>query len=47
MTDGLDRLSTALADGSAGGVQVTTRKGEPWITVPSWRSWTSPPAWRP
>jgi hypothetical protein len=34
MTDGLDRLSTALADGSAGGVKVTTRKGEPWITVP-------------
>ncbi|MDQ1014317.1 hypothetical protein QFZ43_000866 [Streptomyces afghaniensis] len=34
MTDGLDRLSSALADGSAGGVKVTTRKGEPWITVP-------------
>ncbi|MGX1114871.1 TnpA family transposase [Streptomyces ambofaciens] len=34
MTDGLDRLSAALADGSAGGVKVTTRKGEPWITVP-------------
>ncbi|WP_208870254.1 Tn3 family transposase [Streptomyces monomycini] len=34
MTAGLDRLSTALADGSAGGMKVTTRKGEPWITVP-------------
>jgi hypothetical protein len=34
MTSGLDRLSAALADGSAGGVKVTTRKGEPWITVP-------------
>ncbi|MER7490335.1 hypothetical protein ABTY20_31515 [Streptomyces sp. NPDC126497] len=34
MTVGLDRLSGALADGSAGGVKVTTRKGEPWITVP-------------
>ncbi|MFE1327044.1 Tn3 family transposase [Streptomyces sp. NPDC058735] len=34
MADGLDRLSSALADGSAGGVKVTTRKGEPWITVP-------------
>ncbi|UUU44171.1 Tn3 family transposase [Streptomyces sp. NBC_00162] len=34
MTAGLDRLSAALADGSAGGVKVTTRHGEPWITVP-------------
>lgn len=34
MTDGLDRLSAALADGSAGGVKVTTRTGDPWITVP-------------
>lgn len=34
MTAGLDRLSAAFADGSAGGVKVTTRKGEPWITVP-------------
>ena len=34
MTDGLDRLSAALADGSAGGVNVTTRKGDPWITIP-------------
>ncbi|SHI57768.1 Tn3 family transposase [Streptomyces sp. 3214.6] len=34
MTDSLARLSAALADGSAGGVKVTTRKGESWITVP-------------
>ncbi|WP_209441543.1 DUF4158 domain-containing protein [Streptomyces erythrochromogenes] len=34
MTEGLDRLSAALADGSAGGVKVTTRHGDPWITVP-------------
>jgi hypothetical protein len=34
MADGLDRLSAALTDGSAGGVKITTRKGEPWITVP-------------
>lgn len=34
MTAGLDQLSGALADGSAGGVKVSTRKGEPWITVP-------------
>lgn len=34
MTTALDGLSAALADGSAGGVKVTTRKGEPWITVP-------------
>lgn len=34
MTAALDGLSAALADGSAGGVKVTIRKGEPWITVP-------------
>ncbi|WP_209445477.1 hypothetical protein [Streptomyces roseochromogenus] len=34
MTDALDRLSGALTDGSAGGVKVTTRHGEPWIKVP-------------
>ncbi|MDN3057063.1 Tn3 family transposase [Streptomyces sp. SRF1] len=34
MTSGLDRLSAALADGSAGGVKVTTRRGDPWVTVP-------------
>ncbi|WP_240809513.1 hypothetical protein [Microbispora catharanthi] len=47
MTAGLDRLSASLADGSAGGVKVTTRKGEPWITCPSWSRWTSPPDLRP
>lgn len=26
---------TCLADGSAGGVKVTTRQGDPWITVPT------------
>ncbi|MEU6707837.1 hypothetical protein [Streptomyces wuyuanensis] len=31
LTQGLARLSVALADGSAGGV--TTGKGEPWIAV--------------
>ncbi|MFF9535610.1 hypothetical protein ACF1BU_05145 [Streptomyces sp. NPDC014724] len=34
MTTGLDRFSASLADGSAGGVKVTTRKGEPWLNVP-------------
>ncbi|MFI5690006.1 transposase [Streptomyces sp. NPDC051636] len=33
MTKALDRLSVALTNGSAGGVKVTTRRGEPWITV--------------
>lgn len=33
MTNGLDRLTAALSDGSAGGVKVTTRHGEPWISV--------------
>lgn len=30
----LDRLDGALADGAAAGVKITTRRGEPWITVP-------------
>ncbi|WP_221765810.1 Tn3 family transposase [Streptomyces sp. WAC 06783] len=34
ITAALDGLSAALAGGSVGGVKVTTRKGEPWITVP-------------
>jgi Tn3 transposase DDE domain len=34
MTAALDRLRAALADGSAGGVRVTARRGEPWISVP-------------
>jgi hypothetical protein len=33
-SNGLDRLTAALADGSAGGVKVTTRHGEPWISLP-------------
>ncbi|MET9047470.1 Tn3 family transposase [Streptomyces sp. NPDC004362] len=33
MADGLDQLSAALADSSAGGVKVTTRKRDPGITV--------------
>lgn len=42
MTAGLDQLSGALADGSAGGVKVTTRKGEPWITVPKLKPLAEP-----
>ncbi len=42
MATGLDRPSAALADGSAGGVKVTTRKGEPWITVPKLEPLTEP-----
>lgn len=34
MRQGLARLDAALADGSAGGVVITRRRGEPWITVP-------------
>ncbi len=34
MTAALDRLAAALGDGSAGGVKVITRHGDPWITVP-------------
>jgi hypothetical protein len=30
----LTRLDAALAAGSAGGVRITARRGEPWITVP-------------
>jgi len=47
MTDGLDRLSAALADGSAGGVKVTTRKASRGSPCRSWNRWTSPPASRP
>ena len=32
--EALDRLEQALVDGTAGGVAVTTRRGEPWIKVP-------------
>jgi Tn3 transposase DDE domain-containing protein len=34
LREALDRLDGALADGSAGGVRITTRRGEPWISVP-------------
>src|SRR5216683_1011123 len=30
----LDRLNTALKEGTTGGVRITRRKGEPWISVP-------------
>jgi TnpA family transposase len=30
----LDRLNTAMRKGATGGVKITTRKGQPWITVP-------------
>jgi hypothetical protein len=33
-TDALTRLNTALKKSTAGGVRITTRKGEPWISVP-------------
>jgi TnpA family transposase len=34
MTAALARFDAALVDGSAGGVTIMTRRGEPWITVP-------------
>ncbi len=30
----LERFNTALAEGTAGGVRITTRHGRPWISVP-------------
>jgi TnpA family transposase/ribosomal protein L17 len=33
-TAALDRLNTALRKGTTGGVKITTKKGEPWISVP-------------
>ncbi len=33
--DALSGLDQALASGTTGGVKVTTRRGEPWIKVPS------------
>lgn len=35
LTTALDQLDGALATGSAGGVRITSRRGEPWSTVPS------------
>jgi TnpA family transposase len=34
VTSGLDRLQQALVDGTCGGVTITTRYGQPWISVP-------------
>ena len=39
----LGRLDRALGDGSAGGVRVTTRRGEPWVTVPPMDKQPEPP----
>jgi TnpA family transposase len=41
MNDGLTRLDAALLNGGAG-VTVTTRRGEPWITVPRLESLPEP-----
>jgi hypothetical protein len=38
MTAALAGLDAALVDGTAGGVAITTRRGEPWISIRSrWR----------
>jgi TnpA family transposase len=34
LSDALTRLDQALVDGTAGGVRIKTRNGEPWISVP-------------
>lgn len=34
MTTALAGLDTALVNGAAGGVAITTRRGEPWISIP-------------
>ncbi|WP_218184321.1 DUF4158 domain-containing protein [Streptomyces sp. PKU-EA00015] len=47
LTLGLDRLSAALADGSAGGVKVTPARASRGSPCRSWSRWTSPPACRP
>jgi hypothetical protein len=39
-TDALTRLNTALKKGATGGVRITTRKSEPWISVPPVGGWT-------
>ncbi len=43
LSEGLARLDRALADGSTGGVRITTRRGEPWITVPKLAKLEEPP----
>lgn len=34
MSTALDNLDTALGSGTTGGVQITSRRGDPWISVP-------------
>ena len=34
MRAALDRLNTAMSEGTTGGVRIVTRKGQPWISVP-------------
>lgn len=41
----LDRFDTALADGSAGGVRIIRRRGEPFITVPKLERWRLRRCW--
>lgn len=42
-TAALKMLDTALAEGSAGGVRITTRHGKPWISVPKIDKLPDPP----
>jgi hypothetical protein len=39
----LSRLNDALANGTAGGVRISNRRGEPWITVPAIEKQPEPP----
>ncbi len=39
----LTRLNNALAAGTTGGVKITNRRGEPWITVPAMEKQPEPP----
>jgi hypothetical protein len=43
MAAALDRLARALAAGTTGGVRLTTRRGEPWISVPKLERRDEPP----
>ncbi len=38
----LSRLNGALVAGTTGGVRITTRRGEPWITVPTLKALSQP-----
>lgn len=42
LQDALTRLDVGLAAGTTGGVRITTRRGEPWITVPPPRALVEP-----